>query len=62
MDCHAVLSALRGQKINEGAVAAGDARLRTPSAIHPFVAKRQRTGPLGISRVIALDHPLDRTP
>ena len=62
MDSNAVLAALRGQKINKGAVAAGDARLRSPSAIHPFVAKRQRAGPLGVGRVVAFDHALNGMP
>src|SRR5258706_5427895 len=62
MDRYAMAPALRGQKIDEGAIAADDAGLRTPSAIHPFVPKRQDAGSLGVGRVIALDHPLDGMP
>ena len=46
----------------EGAIATGDACLRTPCAIHPFLAKRQSAGSLRVGRVVALDHPLDGMP
>src|SRR6202166_5381526 len=62
MDFCAMATVLRQQKIDEGAVTAGDAVLRAPFPAHPLIPKRQRTGPLGIGRVVAFDHPLDRMP
>jgi hypothetical protein len=62
MDRNPMVATPRSQKFDEGTVATGDASLRTPSAIHPFVAKRQGAGPLRIGRVVALDHPLDGPP
>jgi hypothetical protein len=62
MDRNAVVATPRSQKFDESTAATGDARLRTPSAIHPFVAKRQGAGPLRVGRVVALDHPLDGMP
>src|ERR1700720_539865 len=43
-------------------MAAGDASLFAPSAIHPFFPKRQDAGPLRVGRVVALDHRLDGMP
>src|SRR4030088_1260449 len=34
----------------------------SPSTIHPLIAKRQSAGPLGVGRVVALDHALDGVP
>jgi hypothetical protein len=62
MNRDAVVAALRRQKIDESAVAAGNASLRTPPATHPFVAKRHDAGPLRVGRIVALDHTLDGMP
>jgi hypothetical protein len=59
MDRNAMVAALRGQKFDEGAIAADDASLRIPPASHPVFPKRQDAGPLRVGRVVALDHPLD---
>src|SRR4029079_11883266 len=62
LDCGALSAAFLREKTDEGAVAAGDARLRPRSAMHPFVPHRKDAGLLRVSRVIALDHALDGMP
>src|ERR1700676_1066267 len=58
----AVAAAALHQKIDKASVAAGDADLRAPPLIHPFVPKCQCTGPFRISSVVALHHSLDGPP
>src|SRR5258708_33519136 len=62
MDRKAMVATPRGQRCDEGAIAADDAGLRIPPAIHPFFSKRQGAGPLRVGRVVALDHPLNGMP
>ncbi len=57
---NSMLSALRRQEIDQGAVAADNPRLRASSGAHPFLAKRQDTRPRRIGRVVTLNHALDR--
>ncbi|MGY4414209.1 hypothetical protein ACVWW4_005945 [Bradyrhizobium sp. LB7.1] len=57
---HAKPAALRRQEVNQRTIAAIDARLRRVPAVHPLLAQRQRGGALGVGRVVAFDHSLDR--
>ena len=54
-----MFSAACRKKIDKRAIAADNPGLRASSGAHPFLAKRQDTGPRRIGGIVTLNHSLD---